>query len=341
VRSVENDHFLSEVYSGLPRTAGARPAFGSVVSRLTKAVPRLPAYVSLNRATVDQFEFEKPSYAGAAHAPFRPFGEAVGNLKPAKSLDRLQDRKQLLKSFDTLRRDIDQTGTFDGLDRFNQQALRILTSPKVRDAFDLSREPNRVVERYRSGKYQYVTLKEPVFTWDSRPFLLARRLVEAGVRVVTMRVAQWDHHGGFPNSIFTSLKTMLPLFDDSVTTLLDDLRDRGLDKDVLVVVLGEFGRTPKITPAGPGREHWADAGCAIFAGGGLKMGQVIGETDRKGERARSGLVTMQSVMATIYRVLGVDPETRLTDFRGRPQHLLEDREPIAELDPPRVPRHDA
>jgi hypothetical protein len=341
VRSVENDHFLSEVYSGLPRTAGARPAFGSVVSRLRKGAAGLPAYVSLNRATVDQFEFEKPGYAGAAHAPFRPFGEAVENLKPAKSLDRLQDRKQLLKSFDKLRRDIDQTGTFDGLDRFNQQAMRILTSPKVRDAFDLGREPNRVVERYGQGKYLYTTVKDLWFHWDGRPFLLARRLVEAGVRVVTMRCAQWDHHGGLPNSIFTSLKTMLPLLDHFVTTLLDDLRDRGLDRDVLVVVLGEFGRTPKITPAGPGREHWADAGCVIFAGGGLKMGQVIGETDRNGERARSGSVTMQGVMATIYHVLGIDPETRLTDFRGRPQYLLEDREPIAELDPPSVARHDA
>jgi uncharacterized protein (DUF1501 family) len=341
VKSVENDHFLSEVYSGLPRTAGQRPAFGSVVSRLQKGAAGIPAYVSLNRATTDQFEFEKPYYAGAAHAPFRPFGEAVENLKPAKSLDRLQDRKKLLRAFDTLRRDIDQSGTFDGLDKFNRQALSILTSPRVRDAFDLSREPNRVAERYRSGKYQYISLKEAVFTWDSRPLLLARRLVEAGVRVVTLRVGSWDHHGGFPNGIFNSLKTMLPLMDDSVTTLLDDLRDRGLDKDVLVVVLGEFGRTPKITPAGPGREHWADAGCVIFAGGGLKMGQVIGETDRNGERARSGAVTMQSVMATIYRVMGIDPEARLNDFRGRPQHLLDEREPIAELDPPGVARRDA
>ncbi len=341
VRSVENDHFLSEVYTGLPRTAGARPAFGSVVSRLEKGRPGVPAYVSLNRATTDQFEFEKPSYAGAGHAPFRPFGEAVKNLEPARSLGRMQDRKQLLKAFDTLRRDIDQSGTFDGLDRFNEQALRILTSAKVRDAFDLSREPDRVVGRYGQGKYQYTTLKDVWFTWDGRPFLLARRLVEAGVRVVTLRVAQWDHHGGLPNSIFTSLKTMLPLLDHFVTTLLDDLRERGLEEDVLVVVLGEFGRTPKITPAGPGREHWADAGGTLFAGGGLKMGQVIGETDRNGERAKSGSVTMQGVMATIYRVLGIDPATRLNDFRGRPQHLLEDREPIAELDPPAVTRHDA
>jgi hypothetical protein len=141
IRSVENDHFLSEVYSGLPRTAGQRPAFGSVVSRLSESKSSLPAYVSLDRPSTDQFEFEKPYYAGASHAPFRPFGEAVDNLSPVKSLDRLGDRKKLLNAFDSMRRQLDDRGAFAGMDRFQAQALEMITSPRVREAFDLSKEP--------------------------------------------------------------------------------------------------------------------------------------------------------------------------------------------------------
>jgi hypothetical protein len=334
IRSVENDHFLSEVYSGLPRTAGKRPAFGSAVSRLAGTRSGLPAYVSLDRASTDQFEFEKPYYAGANHAPFRPFGAALANMTPAKSLDRLRDRKQLLAAFDTLRRDIDTQDQFDGLDRFTAQALDIVTSPKVRAAFDLSREPDRVLERYGTGFYLHQTFKTIRYPWDGKRFALARRLVEAGVRVVTLRAGDWDHHSSANGDIFAALRAMLPLVDRSLHALLTDLRERGLEKDVLVVVLGEFGRTPKIHKPGPGREHWAEAGCAVFAGGGLKMGQVIGETDARAERARSGSITFQNVMATLYHVLGIDPAAQMLDFNGRPQYLLESRRPIAQLDPP-------
>jgi hypothetical protein len=334
VRSVENDHFLSEVYSGLPRTAGRRPAFGSAVSRLAGTGSGLPAYVSLDRATTDPFEFEKPYYAGAGHAPFRPFGEALANMTPVKSLDRLRDRKQLLAAFDTLRRDLDRQDSFDGLDRFTAQALDIVTSPRVRAAFDLGKEPDRVLERYGTGFYLHQTAKHIRYPWDGKRFALARRLVEAGVRVVTLRAGDWDHHSSEQGDIFAALRAMLPLLDRSLHALLSDLRERGLEQDVLVVVLGEFGRTPKIHKPGPGREHWAEAGCALFAGGGLKMGQVIGATDARAERAKSGSITFQNVVSTIYHVLGIDPSTRLTDFNGRPQHLLESRRPIAELDPP-------
>jgi hypothetical protein len=331
VRSVENDHFLSEVYSGLPRTAGKRPAFGSVVSRLAGGNGKMPPYVSLSRPTTDQFEFEKPYYAGSDHAPFRPFGEAVDDLRPAKSLDALADRKELLKSFDTLRRDLDRVDSIRGMDRFQAQALDIITSAKVRDAFDLSRESPKLIASYGSGKYPHQTVKDIYYPWDARPFVLARRLVEAGVRVVTLRAGSWDHHSGPQADIFHALKHIVPLMDRSVCALLDDLAARGLSDDVLVVVLGEFGRTPKITQPGPGREHWADAGCAVFAGGGLRMGQVIGETDVRGERAKSGATTFQNVMATIYRVLGIDLEAALPDFTGRPTYLLDDNKPIAEL----------
>jgi hypothetical protein len=339
VRSVENDHFLSEVYTGLPRTAGKRPAFGSAVSRLTDNKSALPTYVSLDRPTTDEFEFEKPYYAGAGHAPFRPFGNALDDMKPVKSLDNLEDRKTLLAAFDTMRRDLDRQPTPGGGDPFRARALEIITSPKVRDAFDLGKEPDKVLADYghKAGKYPHQTVKTILYDWDARPFLLARRLVEAGVRVVTLRDGEWDHHSSPQGDIFAALKRKLPLLDRSLCALVNDLKARGLDEDVLVVVLGEFGRTPKIAQPGPGREHWAEAGCVLFAGGGLRMGQMIGETDPRGERSRGGRIGFQNVMATIYHVLGIDPATQLNDFNGRPQYLLEDREPIEDLDPPRIP----
>jgi hypothetical protein len=331
MKSVENDHFLSEVYTGLPRTAGKRPAFGSLVSRLRGGDSPLPAYVSLDRETVEQFEYEKPHYAGANHAPFRPFGDGLDNLRAVKDLGRLRDRRSLLAAFDGLRRDLDQKDGFHGLDQFTAQAMDILTSPKVREAFDLSREPTKVVERYGSGKVLHQTVKTIEYPWSGKPFLLARRLVEAGVRVVTLKAGSWDHHSGPEADIFLALRRMVPLLDQALCALIDDLRDRGLADDVLVVCLGEFGRTPKITPLGPGREHWADAGCVVLAGGGLMTGRVVGETDGKGERDRGRPVSFQNLFATIYRTLSIDPATRVTDFAGRPQHLLEDRDPIAGL----------
>jgi hypothetical protein len=333
IRAVENDHFLSEVYTGLPRTSGNRPAFGSVVSRLGGTGSPLPAYVSLSRPATGPFEFERPVYAGAGHAPFRPFGDALTDLNPVKDLDQLRDRKRLLMAFDGLRRDLDRPGALTGLDRFQARALEMITSPKVRDAFDLSQEPDRLLADYghKAGKYPHQTVKTILYDWDARPFLLARRLVEAGVRVVTLRDGEWDHHSGPQSDIFAALRRKLPLLDRSLCALVNDLKVRGLDKDVLVVVLGEFGRTPKITPLGPGREHWAEAGCALFVGGGLAMGRVVGETDSRAERSRSGQISFQNVLATIYHVLGIDPGLQLTDFNGRPQYLLDDREPIAEL----------
>jgi hypothetical protein len=338
VRSVENDHFLSEVYTGLPRTAGHRPAFGSVVSRLQPDNTALPPYVCLHRPTTDQFEFERPHYVGAGHAPFRPFGAALENLRPVPALDRLQERSELLATFDNFRRDLDQTQQAAGMDEFQARAFDIMTSPQVRDAFDLGRESTRVIDSYGHGRYVYVTSNSIEYAWEGRQFVLARRLVEAGVRVVSLRLSNWDHHSGFPGSIFTSLRTMLPLLDRSIAALIDDLRERGLEEDVLLVVISEFGRTPRIHQPGPGREHWAEAGCALLYGGGLRMGQVIGETDSRGERARTGQTNFQSIFATMYHVLGIDPATRFPDFSGRPQYLLERHEPIAELDPPALPR---
>jgi hypothetical protein len=333
VRSVENDHFLSEVYAGLPRTAGPRPAFGSVTSRLLGGHDRLPAYVALNHTPGGRFDFQQPHYAGAAHAPFTPFGEALDNLAPVKDAALLNTRKGLLAEFDRMRRDLDTSGALDGMDRFQAQALDMITSPRVRDAFDVSREPLKVLAGYghKAGKFSHQADIDIHYEWDARPFVQARRLVEAGVRVVTLSVGSWDHHSGPKQHIFKSYRMVFPVLDQSICALVDDLRDRGLDRDVLVVVLGEFGRTPKVSYPGPGREHWADAGAVLFAGGGLAMGQAIGATDARAERAKSGNVSFQNVLATIYTHLGIDPKATLPDFTGRPQYLLDDAAPIREL----------
>lgn len=329
VRSVENDHFLSEVYTGLPRASGHRPAFGSVVSRQLGRGDALPAYISATGRDV----YENPHYLGASHAPFSPVGEAVDNLKPVQDVGQLADRRRLLSSFDAMRRDLDTSGTVDGLDRFQARAVDMILSPKVREAFDVSKEPAKVLASYghRAGKFSHQADIDILYEWDARPFLMARRLVEAGVRVVTLSVGSWDHHSGARQQIFKSYRHVFPVLDLSICALVEDLKARGLDEDVLVVVLGEFGRTPKVTYPGPGREHWAEAGSMLFAGGGLKMGQMIGETDSRAERSKSGQISFQNVMATLYDHLGIDTSASYPDFSGRPQTLLDDRTPIREL----------
>jgi len=332
LKSVENDHFLSEVYSGLPRTAGKRPAFGSVASKLFGTGTAMPTYVSLQRSTTDEFEFEKPFYAGSDNAPFRPYGDALENLVPVKSPDRLADRQKLLAGFDDMRRDLDRSDAVTGIDRFRAKAFDMISSPKVRDAFDVSKEPPSVLDRYgKGGKYTHQTVVDLKYNWEASAFVTARRLVEAGVRVVTLSPGSWDHHSGAQSHIFDSYKLCLPALDASVSALVTDLNDRGLGDDVLVAVVSEFGRTPKVVYPGPGREHWADAGCILLAGGGLKMGQVVGETDGRGERAKAGAMSFQNLMATVYTVLGIDPNATLPDFGGRPTHLLDDHYPIKEL----------
>jgi hypothetical protein len=333
VRSVENDHYLSEVYTGLPRSAGKRPAFGSVVSRLGEASRSspMPPFVSLREGGSDQFEFENPHYAGAGHAAFRPYGDALENLAPVKELSRLEDRRALLAGFSELQRKLDREDAIAGLDRFQQQALAMITAPEVRQAFDIKAEPESTFERYQRGKYTHQADYKILYDWDPKPFILARRMVEAGVRVVTLQVGSWDHHSMPSQHIFKSYRYVLPVLDQNVAALVTDLEERGLSEDVLVVVLGEFGRTPKIGSPYPGREHWADAGCVLFAGGGLRMGQVIGATDGRAELSTTGAVNFQNVMSTIYHVLGIDPTLTIPDFTGRPQYLLEDPEPIREL----------
>jgi hypothetical protein len=327
-------HELEEVYTGFPKSQ-KRPAFGSVVSRVRGGDPKLPSYVSLeySEGTVS---YESPQYLGAAHRPLHVSGTAgVRNLSLPWYMPRarLNDRRELLQSFDTMRRDLDTKHEIGDMDAYSARAFDIITSPRAREAFDLSREPDRVLDRYgrKDDKYIYVGTKADS-VWDSHKFLLARRLVEAGVPVVTLRAGGWDHHGNVVStgggSIFTSLRSALPLLDRSIHALVTDLHERGMDKEVLVLVWGEFGRTPKISQNG--RDHWPDASFALFAGA-VKTGQVIGETDSHGERPKNRRLGAQNVLATIYHALGIDPKQQLPDFTGRPISLLDDGEPIEEL----------
>ena len=229
------------------------------------------------------------------------------------TLDRLAERKSLLGAFDKLRRDVElTTGTFAGMDAFNAKALEIISSPRVRDAFDVGKEPEKVQAKYG-------TLNR---------FLQARRLVEAGVSVVNVLApGYWDTHGGN----FTFLRQMLPVLDKGIHTLVTDLHERGLEKDVTVVVWGEYGRTPKINNKA-GRDHWPEASFALVAGGGFKMGQVIGATSARAERPVDGSYIPQNLLATLYReAFGIDPAITLPDHSGRPIPLLEESASIKEL----------
>jgi len=326
-------HELEEVYTGFPK-ASRRPSFGAVVSKFRGADAKLPSYVSLDYSTATR-EYESPQYLGAAHRPLQHAGNAgVRNLSLAAGVSpaKLGDRRELLRQFDGLRRGLDAAPSAE-MDAFTARALDIITSPKARDAFDLSKEPEKVRARYggKDDKYIYVGTKADS-PWEGHKFLLARRLVEAGVPVVTLRVASWDHHGNVVSSaggtIFKSLRTALPLLDRSIHSLVTDLRDRGLDREVVVLVWGEFGRTPKVVQAG--RDHWPDAGFALFAGA-VKTGQVVGQTDARGERPKTRAVTAQNVLGTVYHALGIDYRQTVPDFTGRPMQLLDQGEPIREL----------
>src|SRR5260370_37707883 len=240
------------------------------------------------------------------------------------TLDRIADRKALLAGFDRFRRDIDGSGMMEGLDAFNEQAFGILTSSRLLDALDVQKEDAKVRARYGKG--------DPKNRDDGGPklmehMLVARRLVEAGARCVTLAFSRWDHHG----DNFGALRQDLPLLDQGVSALVEDLHQRGLDKDVCVVVWGEFGRTPTINKDA-GRDHWPRVSCAVLAGGGMKTGQVIGATDRLGREASERPVQFGEVFATLYHNLGIDvSKVTLPDLTGRPQFLVDGYQPMREL----------
>ncbi len=304
---------------------GGWPCLGSVLSRLEgPAHPAVPPAVGLSPKTGHKpwGDNGSPGFLGLSYAPFTPEGEEVKSdmLLKGVSLDRLRDRKTLLDSFDQFRRDCDSTGSMEGLDTYRQQAMGILTSSRLAEALDLSKEDPKVVERYGRGSTKFQD-DGPWTRVDQ--FLMARRLVEAGARCVTLAFGRWDWHG----KIYDRARENFPLLDQGVSALVEDLHARGLDKDVSVVVWGEFGRTPKINKDG-GRDHWPQVSCALLAGGGMRTGQAIGATNRLGEYAAERPVRFGEVFATLYHNLGIDPHrTTLTDLAGRPQHLIDPEEP--------------
>jgi hypothetical protein len=320
-----------------PQQANFWPAMGAWVSRLQgPADPAVPAHLSLMYPTGNS-TWGLPytgGFLGMAHNPFRlsPPGRDLSRPPSEMTLnvplERLQDRMTLLHGFDEMNRAIDRTGVIDGMDAFGQQALGILTSSRMADALDLSREDRRIVDRYGTD--------DPTFQRDGaprmvRPFLIARRLVEAGARVVSMNFSRWDWHG--PDGLnFVEGRRNMPLLDQAVSALVTDLHERGLDRDVSVVVWGEFGRTPRINNRA-GRDHWPQVSCALLAGGGMRTGQVIGATDRLGGHAARRPVRFQEVFATLYHNLGIDlRQTRVFDPTGRPQYLVDSGiEPIREV----------
>ncbi len=330
-----NDHDPHEVFTGLPPKA-RRPSVGAIVSKLrSQPSDILPTYISLVQRDLTRLgDPESPRYAGLAHRPFRPTGAELPNMEIRVAPERMQDRVHLLNRFDDLRRDLDRRGEMAGMDEFNRRALAMLTSPIIRDALDIDKEPVAVRQRYGSDDAIVRPTFNSALTWPASQFLRARRLVEAGVPFVTVSCGSWDHHGVLSNGpgcgIFERLRNELPLYDQSLCALVDDLQQRGLANDVAVVVWGEMGRTPRINRQ-EGRDHWQDSGFVLLAGGGLRTGQVIGATDRHASRPRGNPHTAQHIFATLYHHLGIDPTLTLTDFTGRPQFLLDDREPIREL----------
>jgi hypothetical protein len=310
------------------RTADFWPALGGWTSKvLGQATAAVPPHVSLMYPTGHR-PWGDPGTAGflgPAHAPFRLVGGQGQKMKSDNltlrgvTLDQLDNRMRLRQAFDALNREIDRSGAADGMDAYSRQAVGILTSSKLRDALDLSKEDPKVLARYGADDPKFIRDGAPRMV---RNFCVARRLVEAGARVVTMNFARWDWHGADGKN-FVEGRIDMPLLDRGVASLVGDLYDRGLQQDVAVVVWGEFGRTPKVNNSA-GRDHWPQVSCALLAGGGFKAGQMIGETNRLAEHATKRPVTFPEVFATLYTSLGINlSKARIFDPTGRPQYLVE------------------
>jgi hypothetical protein len=311
-----------------PQPSGNWPSLGSVVSRLQgMARPAVPATIGLAAKMLHPpYNDPGPGFLGAAHTAFAPDGESRENMVLQNvDLSRLDDRRALLTGLDRFRRSADSSGMAEGMDAFQQQAFGLLTGKRFSDALDLSQEDERTRKSYGPGDTSLVEgfNAAPKLT---EQFLIARRLVEAGVRCVTLAFGAWDWHV----NNFAGLRQETPFLDRGLAALVQDLYERGRDQDVAVVVWGEFGRTPRINKDA-GRDHWPAVSCALLAGGGMRTGQVIGSTNRLGEFAKDRPVHFQEIFATLYRNLGINPETTtLVDPSGRPQYLVQ-KAPIREL----------
>ena len=334
-------------------SVGGRPALGCVVNKLQgRASDPAPGFVDLMQGRALVRNSARPGFLGPACAPFRPDishlfrrelepgmkGELARrgeshtqrlSLLAELSAQRLTNRTSLLAGLDKLRRRADASGMMDAMDSFTQQAVGILTSGAFASALDLSLEDPRVLSRYRLDGAR----SEPASTTSddasaTKKFLLARRLVEAGVRCVSLSISDFDTH----SNNFPRMKGVLPIVDHGLGTLIEELEERGLLGDVSIVAWGEFGRTPTIDPKTGGRHHWPAVGPALLAGSGMQTGQVIGTTDRHGKNAVSRPVHYKDVFATLYHNLGLPARhTTATDPSGRPQFLLDAGEPLREL----------
>ena len=332
---------------------GGRPALGCVVSRLkgsTKDVA--PSFVDLMQGRPLVRNSARPGLLGPSFQPFRPDiskmfareletgmkGELARlgsdhstslKLNEKLSVNRLQTRTGLLSELDRVKRKIDASGMMTAMDSFTQQAVSILTSGRFADAMDLSKEDPEVLARYTPptdpDAYQFVTAEGPR---SVQKFLMARRLIEAGVRCVSVSISDFDTH----SKNFPRMRTLLPIVDHGLTALVTDLKERGMLDDVSIVAWGEFGRTPRVDPKTGGRHHWPRVGPALLAGGGMRTGQVIGETDREAGTVVRRPVHYKDVFASLYSNLGIDAlNTTVIDPQGRPQYLLDEGEPLPEL----------
>jgi hypothetical protein len=280
--------------------------------------PNVPPYVCLPSAPGSA----NAAYLGAAYNPFSPGGDPnspsfeVRDLRLPRrvNLSRFEGRRELLRGMDDVRRDVDVNGSAEGLDHFQREAFEVVTSRATREAFDVHKEDARLRDRYGRDSW-------------GQSALLARRLVEAGVTYVTVNMGGWDTH----NNNFAELRRrLLPRYDRAVAALVEDLHDRGLDRDVLVMCYGEFGRTPRIN-RDSGRDHWPNAASVVFAGGGLRMGQMVGTTDARAEEPRTRPCSVGDVLSTMYHVLGIDHRHEFYDSARRPLAILSEGTPIREL----------
>jgi hypothetical protein len=315
-------HWMQTGYFGptLARNAPQKPSFGSVIARSRgTGQSNMPPYVAVPKA--EAFGYQGAVYLGAGYNPFEvgadpnardfrvPNLSLPGNL-PVKSV---RTRTELLKEFDTLRRDVDQSGSLEGLNTFKAQALEMVTGEKVRNAFDIGKEPTRLRDRY--GRHLY-----------GQSALLARRLVEAGTACVTINTGYWDHH----DDIEKGLEQHLPPLDAAIGALVEDLEDRGMLDDVVVYCAGEFGRTP-LSNGHAGRDHWAECFSVLLGGGGLKGGQVVGASEPRGGKVAERPVSPLDLLATLYQTLGISLETHYEDASGRPVSIVGAGKPIQEL----------
>jgi len=305
-------HYVMTGYDNRLADNGAladRPAVGSIVARVrgtNHSETGIPTYIRLGGIYADG-----PAFLGTAFAPFDPAGEAKKNMVLSVNEPRLDSRRLLLKGLDNVRREADRSGLIKGLDSFDQQAFNIILS-RSPQAFDLKYEDPRVVDRYGTGLGQQL--------------LQARRLCEAGCGFVTVSFGGWDMHG----NIKQSMDQLAPQVDRAVAALVEDLALRGMSEDILLVISGEFGRTPKIN-GGAGRDHWAPLSTLALAGGGLQMGQVVGESAEKVDVPKTTAITPQDLLATVFQVLGIERRIQFTNQAGRPTYMVENGRPIKEL----------